>query len=392
MSWSGSRELRAQLQRLWERGRILASLVDDQPLFPLKLSLKGPSSAELAERFEAVRDWIARLRALPHYRVEMREVNHRVLGRNQVPAAVWVDSLAEAVAILGKSRELRRFETLLSLTRQRQPALTAWLARRPLQALELADDWQRLLTVVDWLRDHPRPGVYLRQVDLPGVHTKFLEAHRAVLAELLDLVLPERAVDPTASGVTGFARRYGFLDRPVRIRFRVLDPAIALLGNGADISLDAVNFARLAPPVSRVFITENEVNFLAFPAQPGSLAIFGAGYGFEELARAAWLRDRELHYWGDIDTHGFAILDQLRGFFPAVASLLMDRQTLLDHRGLWSHEARPQRRALTRLDGVEAALYQTLRDDELGHGVRLEQERIGFKRLEAALASLPPAW
>ncbi len=36
----------------------------------------------------------------------------------------------------------------------------------------------------------------------------------------------------------------------------------------------------------------------------------------EPLAEASWLKERDLFYWGDIDTHGFAILDQLRGHFP----------------------------------------------------------------------------
>ena len=390
MNWSGPRELRAQLQRLWERGRILASLASGEALFPLRLGLKTPPSAELAARFNAVREWIGELRALPHYRVEMRELNHRVLGRNSVPAAVWVDSLADAAAILGKTREIRRFEALLATTRERQPALLAWLARRPLQALELAGDWERLLAVVAWLRDHPRPGVYLRQVDLPGVHSKFIEAHRGVLGELLDLLLPEQALDASATGVTGFARRYGFRDKPVRIRFRLLDPGIALLpaAGEADITLDAASFARLDPPVSRVLITENEVNFLALPTLSDSLALFGAGYGFEELARAEWLHQRRLYYWGDIDTHGFAILDQLRGFFPGVRSLLMDRETLLAGKAQWSQEDRPSQRELHRLDDAEQALYRELREQRLGQGVRLEQERIGFGRVAAILETL----
>lgn len=47
--------------------------------------------------------------------------------------------------------------------------LLTWMSRRPLQALELADRWERLLAVVAWLQANPRPGVYARQVDAPGV-------------------------------------------------------------------------------------------------------------------------------------------------------------------------------------------------------------------------------
>ena len=49
------------------------------------------------------------------------------------------------------------------------------------------------------------------------------------------------------------------------------------------------------------------------------MVIFGAGYGFEMLAGADWwLQVVGFIYWGDIDTHGFAILDQLRRRFGHV--------------------------------------------------------------------------
>ena len=276
------------------------------------------------------------------------------------------------------------------------PALLAWAAKRPLRALQLAGDWPRLLDVVGWLEDHPRPGVYLRQMDVPGVHSKFVEAHRGVLGELLDLALPPESIDASApTGATGFARRYGFREKPERIRFRVLDPARALLpavpegdAPGQDITLDTASFAALETGVSRVFITENEINFLAFPPAQDAMVIFGEGYGFERLGQARWLGKLRLHYWGDIDTHGFAILDALRVRFDRAESFLMDRSTFMAFESLWGTEDTPIDRDLPRLDAQERALYDDLRDNRFGRCVRLEQERIGFGWVEDALARL----
>jgi len=390
VNWTGSRELRAQLQRCWDRGELLAGVVTGEASFPRRLTLKGPTSAQLSQHFDRVRVWIAELRALPHYRVEMREVRHRVLGANQVPAAVWVDTLDDALAILGKYREARRFATLVEHTREREPLLLEWVARKPLKVLELADVWDPLLEVVDWFERHPRPGVYLRQIDIPGVHSKFIETHRDVLSQWLDRILPPAAVDTAATGVSGFARRYGLRDKPLRIRLRLLDPLQVLLPalGDADLTLDAASLVRLAPGVSRVFITENEINFLAFPRLPDSLLIFGAGYGFEVLAQVEWLTRCQVFYWGDIDTHGFAILDQLRAHLPHACSLLMDRVTLLAFKAQWGVEEKPTRRDLTRLNVEERALYDDLRDNRLRSNLRLEQERIGFGWVETALAAL----
>jgi hypothetical protein len=391
MSWTTPADLRAQLQRLWDRGDLLRAAVTDAVSWPLRLNLKAPSAADLSDRFEAVRDWVRTVADTPHIRLDWRDWNHRVQGTQRLPAAVWVDSVQAALAFIGKARQARRFEALWQQTAAAQPALLMWMSRRPIQALDLAERWERLLAVVAWLQAHPRPGVYLRQVDAPGVDSKFIEAHRGVLTEMLDAALPTEAIDTRASGTAQFARRFGFLDKPVRIRFRLLDPALPSLPGCEglpDITVDAASFAALALPVERVFVTENETNFLAFPEVARAIVVFGAGYGWEALARAAWLPRCRLHYWGDIDTHGFAILDQLRGYFPHAASFLMDRDTLLAHRSHWGEEPEPARHDLPRLTTEETAVYDDLRFDRLQPRLRLEQERVAFGWVNERLRGL----
>jgi hypothetical protein len=157
----------------------------------------------------------------------------------------------------------------------------------------------------------------------------------------------------------------------------------------ADLAIPLADFRRLDPPARRVFITENDINGLAFPELPDSLVIFGLGYGLEALRGIPWLAGRALYYWGDIDTHGFAMLDQLRQYYPQVRSLLMDEATFVQHRSLWGHEASPIRRELPYLDAAERSLYDALREDRHASNPRLEQERIGYAWLEQALARLP---
>jgi hypothetical protein len=59
----------------------------------------------------------------------------------------------------------------------------------------------------------------------------------------------------------------------------------------------------------------------------------------------------------------------------------MDRATLLAHRDRWTHEPKPSRRALDRLEPHEREVYGGLGNDSFGENVRLEQERIGMKHL-----------
>jgi hypothetical protein len=391
LSWTSPADLRAQLSRRWERGDLLRACVGEAVDWPLRLALKSPSAADLADRFEEVRAWAELITRIPRVRVEWRERNHRVQGLQRLPAAIWVDTLEDALAWLGKAEDARRFRACWAQTAAELPEALPWLGAHPLQALALADSWSRLLAVVRWVQAHPRPGVYLRQVDVPGVDSKFIEAHRGVLSGLLDLALLPPVIDAAASGAAQFTRRYGFLDKPARVRFRLLDASIALLPGprgSSDLTLDADSFAGLVLPVERVFVTENETNFLTFPPVERSLVIFGAGYGWDALAGAGWLHRCALFYWGDIDTHGFAILDQLRCHFPHAVSLLMDRATLLAHEVHWGTEREPLRRDLPRLTVDESALYDDLRAGRPAAGVRLEQERVGYGWLQNRLRAL----
>ena len=97
--------------------------------------------------------------------------------------------------LIGKIDDAARFRSLAASTLEKLPELAGWLARRPLTALEYAADWDRILAVLRWFREHPRCGLYLRQLDIGGVDTKFIEGRKPLLAELLDIVLPPEALD-----------------------------------------------------------------------------------------------------------------------------------------------------------------------------------------------------
>lgn len=385
--WSTPADIRAELMRRWKRGRLLTDDAEPGDLFPLRVSLKRPTSLELGTRFEEVRAWATGLRSVAQARLETREVNHRQLGANTIPATMWFDTVDAAAAAIGKTRDLARFRALAELTTARCPELVPLLARRPMDALAEAEVWPRLLDVALWVRDHPRPGIYMRQVDVLGVHTKLIEQHQRTLAAMFEILLPDDAIDRSATP-QDFARRYGFRVRPRLVRFRYLDPRLGLRAADVDrhYTLTSADFGRVDPP-ARVFMTENEINFLAFPEVPDAVVIFGAGSGLEHLADVPWLGGVPVHYWGDIDTHGFAILDQLRAVVPHATSLMMDGETLQAHRDYWGIEDKPTRRDLHRLTAAELVLYDDLRDNRLQPNLRLEQERIRFGWVRVAVAA-----
>ena len=121
-----------------------------------------------------------------------------------------------------------------------------------------------------------------------------------------------------------------------------------------------------------------------------AIAFFGSGFDVLRLGRLPWLQGDDVVYWGDLDTDGFVILDGLRAVLPRVRSILMDNDTLLAHQSQWTTDPKPSRRDLDRLTADEHAVYRQLRDNSLGTSVRLEQERVRYDSVVAALSALWP--
>jgi len=384
-------EVYKKLLTEWERGSFYKNHTS---CFPYEYRLSPISSKQMTEDFGAVDAWIRRFndhaKLSPFLRY--KEVNHRLLGRHNIPFSLLFESPQELATLLGKRSEWEAFITLTELLEKRDDRLFSWAMRYPIRLLEVASDLDRLLLLWQWMTDHPRPGIFLRQIDLPGIDTKFTEKHMGLLSQWLDLTLEEGMVDDCYRGIYQFERRYGFLGKPELVRFRLLDSNLVYRGCD-DISVSSKQFCELFKPgeempIERVFVIENDICALTLPLAEKSLVIFGRGYNFAHLTECAWLHRIPIWYWGDIDTHGFAILAQFRALFPHTKSFLMDRVTLLEHKTSWGREPKPCTGELHHLEAKEATLYQELISGRIQENLRLEQELVRYGRVESAICSI----
>lgn len=385
--WTTEKEIKQQLEKYWNKGIFLTSVLKKESLFPFKLKLIKPNNQDITEQFHLVQKWVSQLTKIDFIHIDWITIKNRIQGEQCMPNSLWIENIEDVLKILNKNKEYQNFLAIVEETKAQNPRLLVWLEKYPFKALSVAREWQKILSVVNWMQQHPQPKIYLRQVDIPHIHTKFIEQHSSILSELLDIVLPEETINKTFSGTKQFSARYGFLEKKTRIRFRNLDSKRVIFLNilQSDVTLDAESFAQLNPDVRRIIIVENETTYLALPDIENAWAIWGAGYGWQGLGKAKWLADCEIYYWGDLDTHGFAILDRLREYFPHTISFLMDQETLRDYADLWSKESKPQTEQLTRLTFEEMQLYQALQTNKFGQNVRLEQELIPFSVVEFAL-------
>lgn len=385
--------IRDKAMRLWTGNRLLRDWLEPAGLFPYAIAAGPPSGRQLGEAYAAVKDWIAILEAgaARGYRIDYREVNHRQLGPQRVPAKIIIESREDCLRLIGKRNAFKVFSALTEATLPDWPALLPVFRKRPRDIIVMADRWEQCLAVCRYFLSQPRPGLYLRQLDIPSVDTKFIEQHSGILSDMLDAVLPAEAIDPTAPGKTakGFAQRYGLAIEPPTIRLRILDSG-GTIGNLRDLAVPLPELCELQPDIDTVFITENKINGLCFPDTPRAIVIFGLGYGVESLKDVTWLANKNVYYWGDIDTHGFRILNQLRSHLPHARSMLMDESTLRDHLSRCGKEPQATRYTgkLEALDEEEQAVYRLVLEDHLGESLRLEQERIGFNAVQQFIRAI----
>jgi hypothetical protein len=381
-SWTTPADVVQKLRRRWKPA--LTAYSEGRPWEPLAVGLRGPTAGELAAELQHVQTWVKSWTRRPLGRIEYRRVGGRLVGVNELPAKVWIDSYDQLWSALGTEKDVHRFDSLLADARAAAPRLVDWMIGHPIRVLELEADWPAIVDTVLWIDTHADGSLYIRQVDVPGVDTKFIDRHRMVLAALLDHQLDEVRIDQKRSR-TDFAGRYGFLRRPGYVRVRSLSPDSALVGGFSELTFRVDELAARPLPHTTVYVIENETTYLAFPPAEDAIAIFGGGYAASVLERLSWLAERNLVYWGDIDTHGFAILDRVRRSFPAARSMLMDRATLLAHESHWVSEDAKHIAHLPNLRPAEADLYHDLVEDALRPSVRLEQERVSYSAIQRGL-------
>ncbi len=390
MRYFDAKDILAKVRRLYDKGALeRAHLEGDLSLFPYRIGLKRITERMIREDYTTILKEAEAISksGLP---CEYKTFSFSSIGKQRLPVAVLFQSRQSLLEAIG---ELETFEEAISELEsilKDLPQLKELLIQKPLLIRRYKDQWHRLCSISSYLLKHPRPNIYIRELPIEGVDTKFVETHKKILDTLLSHLLPKSAYDEKVESLNsfGFERKYGFKIPPTLIRFRILDSKLLISGL-EDLSIPIEDFAALNLGVKRVFVVENMMSFLAFPRQSESIVIFGSGYGVERLKNISWLKNLPIFYWGDIDSHGLAILSRFRRLYPQVRSLLMDEQTLLRYRDLSVKDKikRELKVELEYLNDKERSLLEMVQKEQL----RLEQERIAIKEIERCLEDIRSA-
>lgn len=342
--------------------------------WPLELPLGIPTEQAALRQVEGVRAWVSAWQGWQGFgTLSWCERRWKALGVQRLPEKLVLRGPEDVAMWLGESARWERAQWRYQTLTARWPVLAQQLPRYFDVLADYGDgDFRRLAEMLDWITLNPKSSLYPRQIPVAGADSKWLDSRRGLISDLVATI----QCDPT--GERDFFRRCGLRAQPQLLRMRVLDPELrARLGGLGDISAPFDEVASVGIRPTNVFIVENLQTGLAFSDLPGAVVIMRLGYAVDVLGQLPWLQQAQCLYWGDIDTHGFAILNRARTYIPGLKTVLMDESTLISHEDLWVEE-KDQHHAieLPLLTCAEQKLYQSLKSNTCGQHVRLEQERV----------------
>jgi hypothetical protein len=364
------KEIQEACNKWWKE--VLLSIGNPVPYFPKELTRIGKvNSKDILKNLSSYKDSIRLLRDNSKenkkfgYKLVLEERNFGKIGRQKVPGKIIIETIEDYLRITGKGKEYETFKKNRSLIIRELPILHDWIKSNPARLIE-HNEWPDTLKVCKYFLQNPRPDLYIRQLPV-CIHTKYILENESLISSLLEYLIPEHI----NRGEKKFEKRFNLRYSEPLIRMRFLDKTLSPLDNAADISLPLSEFNKFHSDCVSIFVAENLMNFLTLPNLANTIAIWsGGGFNVSYLKDIDWLKGKQFYYWGDLDAHGFHILNQFRTYFPNTIAVMMDEETLSS---FTSSNGQPTaKQDMERLSEGELKLYDHLRENN----IRLEQEKI----------------
>jgi len=367
-------EIKNQALKWWKP--FLQSQLIGENIFPKTIDRIGKiSSSSVREKINELQTQLADLQnnSKEHlgygYVINRQDINFRRTGLHSLPQSITFETTEDYIDFIGKKKDWTIFLQSSSFILEQIPQLKEWIFTNALSVIENSKTWSDLVKVCKYFLTNPKPDLYLRQLPI-DIHTKFIENNEAVIKSLLDYLIPEHKRDELEKSLV---KRYCLKYDEPTIRLRILDTNLSI-DSLSDVRMPLNDFKKLEINCSNIIITENKMNFLALPSLPLTISIWsGGGFQVSFLRNIHWLRHKTIFYWGDLDTHGFLILHQIRSYYPGVNSIMMDQDTfnLFKDDGLTKGKSINSEN-LQNLTHAEKEMFLYLKENNY----RLEQEKI----------------
>ncbi|MBN2824329.1 MAG: hypothetical protein JXQ76_03315, partial [Campylobacterales bacterium] len=288
-------ELVQKCEKLYTKGELFRAYIQGEELFPWSLNLKKLKQSDIQKDYNDITQSIEKLQN-KGFGLEYQSFNFKSMGMQKLPIKIVFNSIDDFFKIIPKAREYQSFCKLYDKLHAKYSTLQKLFSQHPFWILEYQEVWDEILSVIEFLLANPNPTIYLRELSLSKIDTKFIEKYK----KIIDRVTSHIQNQPPLSSLSHYAfeQKYCFKYPQLQIRFRILDKRL-YIQNLSNLSLPLNDFKELNFPCKTIYIVENKITTLSFPNLKDSIVIFGQGYGVSALKEIEWFRDKTIYYSTD---------------------------------------------------------------------------------------------
>ena len=401
----------------WQNRSKLKSLLNGDTEFPLEVPLKPPTGNAALRNISHFQKFVTCWKAFSKddneserqgCEVRWESRTFRSLFEQEIPTRLSIADIGSLAWLLGSNeeRQLREWQSKIahifdslsselnkcadtfnknadaSSTAMRDQALFLALIAH-LESLDGFNysDLGLLAKLMPQLQQGMGEGCYLRALPVTFVDTKFIEKNLRIIESL------------TAALIDGAAKEIGLMNwlncREKPKDWLLIKPlckqTTQSLGGVPLLRLSSDTLLEFELPAINILVIENEQCCLALNNVANTIAVSGGGKNVAWM-KAEWLTEKNVGYWGDIDSEGFGILGDARSKLSSITPLMMDAMTVETFEERMVAEPDSVSKDCVALTNIELALFKRLRSDHYAN-TRLEQERLPMDYVMKNIAS-----
>jgi len=369
-------ELRKKLIKQWLSAKHREQRFADKFNWPIKLSIGKPSAFDFKNTPANVRDHLKLWRNENKNKIEWQTTKYQSASSTvEIPVYYCINSTKEWIDFCDDKNthnEFKKLESILNHINKKFHSL--FIRQRSLWQQPSTQNIIKCCELAMQLKPGIAEGKPLRALSIANIDSKFIENNRSLICRLLNIIFDDALKNISLEK---------FLDATeTNEHWLLVIPLAETLLPFKQLRLRSSELETLKLPGSHLLIVENERCAYQLPALENTLAILGAGLNLSWL-RNPDFKNKQLAYWGDIDSWGLQMLSMARAYQVNLTPVLMNKRIYKKHQQQAIKEPQiADEKTPCFLTVEEAELYKKLLTSDKG---RLEQEFIDVTDVHAAL-------
>ena len=381
------------LEKLEENGTLYKPLVYEPDSFIMEIPIGAPykllSKQYKQDAFNSIFAWVDSWKFFSKSGIGEVEYTQKRIGTlrpSAVPTRLILHNIQGCFNYINKNGEMECFLKTYNRIKKFNPLLKKWVLREykmfryPCYKL---DDFERIADKIKETISADAPYIYKRELEIPGVDTKFFEKNIEAIREMYNTLH-----GTSLANAKELYKELHIVKPPEDKEFipiRFLDTKYRE-DNISIVKIHYTELKQLSIRPRKVYIVENKETFYHFPKVANSVVIFGAGISVSGFLKdIPWIEEADdVYYWSDLDTNGFQMLNNMRKIYPKIHSFLMNTETIKLTKQFAVEDTGSDFERFEHLTPAEDECFIYLKEKRL----RIEQEKIPWSYVVKSIENI----